>query len=507
MRRRLRPTALARARALGAAGLLLLASAVPAPAAPPASEVPVVLTADHIQYNIRTGIAVADGHVRASRGDILITADHIEGNLLTGEVEAIGHVTLKGGPGTVTGAALYFDFRTQAGEIQQVTTQYGAWHLTSGELLLSEGQGVAYTASITPCDPQHPAFLVQARQIVIVPGDHLTAYDASLFLYGMHLVTLSTYSYSLRQGRVLQGGPRFGYDTLNGVYFEYGQYFPVGSASNQFRVRYGSTSGLTAEDLLSDRAADHQWTLDLGRTQVYDQNGNLFALDQYSLDLTYDAHRVGTWASYALQGQGGSYREVATGVSTTRGEAVVSVNSDAVRLTPSLLFIGSAGARADAYGTGQERTVLGGTVGLTDLLDRANSLSLTYNLASVGGATPFLFDAISPDNTVALAYDYLGTGFLQSAGVSVAYSFLALQTTLGAQAALALSPTLLLSAAGSYNLTAQQWNEVDVAVDATCDCLAVSLVSRMFPQNPALNNLLFAVGLNPVATIINPFTP
>jgi hypothetical protein len=492
--------------ALGAASLLLLASAVPAPAAPPESETPIVLTADHLEYNTRTGVALADGQVRASRGIILITADHLEGNLTTGEVEALGHVTLKQGDRIVTGTALYFNFQAETGVIQDETTQVGPWHLTSGELELSGGKGVAYNASITPCDPQHPAFLVRARQIDFVPGQALTAHDASLFLFGLRVVTLSTYQYSLRRDLSATTGPRVGFDNVNGAYLEYSTFSPWGSASNRLTVRLGTTSGLTAQDVATDRAADHLWTVNLGRTLGFDQNGNLFSLDQYSLDLTYDAHRMGTWASYTLEGQAGSYQEIATGVSATRGEASLNVNSDAVRLTPNFLFIGSGEARFDEYGTGQERTVLGGTVGLTDLLDRANSLSLTYNLASVGGTTPFLFDAVSPDSTVALSYNYLGTGLLQGWGVTVAYSFLTLQTTLGADAALALSPTFLVSLAGSYNVTAQQWNEVDVAVNATCDCLSVGLLYRMFPQTPALNNLVFSVGLNPLASIINPFT-
>lgn len=507
MMRRPRNSALRRSLALGAAGLLLLGSAVPAPAALPPSAAPIVLTADHIQYNTGTGVAVADGHVRVSRGDAVITADHLEGNLATGDVEAIGHVTLTQGGRVVTGTALHFNYQTQRGEIQQVTTQYGPWRLTADELETSTGQGIGYNTTITPCDPQHPAFLVTAGQVVVVPGDHITAYHASVFLFGAHVVTLGTYTISLKNDITAQAGPRIGYDNLNGVYFEYGHYFPVGSASNFLRIRYGSTSGLTAEDLLTARDGDHVWTLDLGRSQGFDQNGNLFNLDRYSLDLTYDQHRLGNWASYTLQAQAGSYREVATGVSATRGEALLAMTADAIRLSPSLLWIGAGQARVDAYGTGQERTVVGFTVGLTELLDPSNSLSLTYNLASVGGGTPFLFDVISPDSTVALSYNYAATGFLQAAGVSVSYSFLALQTTLGANAALALSPTLLLSLAGSYNLTTQQWGEVDVAVNATCDCLAVSLLYRTFPQNPAQNVLLFTIGLSPVAQVFTPFTP
>lgn len=485
--------------AAGAATLLGLSLAAPALAAQSPQGAPATLVADRIEYDTQTGVVRADGHVRVTRGEDSIVADHVMGNLQAGEVEATGHVTLSQAGRTATAERIRYNFRTRAGQMSHVVTQYGPWHVESQTLETSAGQGVASGASVTPCDPRHPAFRVTARKIVVVPEDRLTAYDASLFVYGVHVVTLPEYTESLKPGRQARSGPAIGYNNLDGAWIEYAQFFPLrGDAYEQLRVRYGARSLLSGESITVFPAADHVWSLDLGRTQTFDQSGNLFNLDRYSLDLVYNPTRIGSWpASYAIAGNFGSYTESQTGVSTTRGEAVLTLSADVQPLSPSLTWSATGQARADVYGVGQQRTFLGYTAAITDTLNPSNSLTLTYNFASVVGTTPFQFDAVSPDSTVTLSYYYTSytPSFVQSAGLSVGYSFLTQQTTLGPSVALAISPQILFSAAGSYNLTIQQWSEVDYAVNARCDCISVGLLFRTFPQTPSLNQLLVTVGV------------
>jgi hypothetical protein len=486
--------------ALLAAGLAVLSLLAPASAAQGLPAEPVTLTADHIEYNTQTGEVTAEGHVRVSRGDTVVTADRVAGNLQTGEVEATGAVTLTRAGRTLTAQALRYNFRTHAGRMEQVATRYGPWTLVSGTLEETpSGQGVATDTSLTPCDPRRPAFLVRAQRIVVIPGDRLTAYNAAIYVYGVHVLTVPSYTASLAPRRV-QSGPRVGYDGFDGAWVEYGYYSPVqtpwGRADNQFRVRLGSRSGLSGEELLSERLGDHVADLHLGRMETFDQNGNLFTLDQYALDLVYDEHQLAAWpVFYALEAHAGSYTESQTAVSTTRGEAWLNMHTATFRLSPSVSWAASGQAREDVYGTGRQRSVLGSTIGVVGILSPSSLLTLTYNVAAVGGATPFAFDAISPDSTVALGYSYSGTGLLQSGGVSVSYSFLSQQTTVGLNVGLQVSPQVLLSASGSYNTTLQQWTEIDYAVGATCDCVSVGLLYRTFPQTPAANQFLVTVGL------------
>ncbi len=244
--------------ALGAVIPLVLFLVTPAGAAAPPQDTPVTLVADHIEYNTETGIVTADGHVEIARGEDVIRADHLAGNLKTEEIEATGHVTLVQGGRTVTADSLWFNFLTRAGRIEQVVTQYGAWRVESQSMETTGNQAVALEASVTPCDPRHPFFHVTAHKIIVVPGDYLTAYDASIYIYSVHIITLPSYTVSLdpRRGPA-RSGPALGSTSLDGPDVEYSQHFRLGSATDQVRFRYATMTKFTAENTLSERDADH----------------------------------------------------------------------------------------------------------------------------------------------------------------------------------------------------------------------------------------------------------
>jgi lipopolysaccharide assembly outer membrane protein LptD (OstA) len=501
MIRHFRPhRALGRSLALGVTLPLALFVAAPALGQTVPAAGPVTLTADHIQYDTQSGDVAADGHVQATRGDTVITADHLTGNLKSGDVRAAGNVKLTQAGRTAAGSSLAYNFRTRAGRMEQVVAAYGPWTVRSQTLETSAGRGVATNTSITPCDPAHPAFLVKARKVVVVPDDHLTAYDATLVVYGVAIGTIPQYTESLNPGRKARSGPSLGYSSGDGVWVEYSQYFPIGGADNQLRIRYGTVSGLTGEDILSQRVADHVWSLHMGRAEAFDQGGNLSELDQYSLDLSYNRSRIADWpVYYTLEGHVGHYAEhlpaAVTNAIATRAEGWLNVSSGVFNISPDVIWSWSAQAREDVYDTGQNRTVLGYAIAVTDVLDASSSVTLTYNLASVTGATPFAFDAISNDSTVSLSYGYSSPGVLQSGGVSLGYSFLSQQTSLGVNAALALSAQAILSAAVSYNLSTQTTTEADYALNVKCDCVSVGLLYRTFPQTPSQNAFYLTIGL------------
>ncbi len=481
------------------------APAAPAPSPPP--EGPVTLTADHIQYNTLTGDLAADGHVRAVRGDTVITADRLRGNLKAGEVEAIGNVILTRGRQTVTGTVLRYNYKTNLGRMDQGVSQFGPWNVKARELDFNTAanNGTAYTGALTPCDPTHPAFLVTANRAVIVPGDYITAYDASLFVFGVRVVTIPQYTVSLKPGRG-KTGPSLGYNKLDGYWIEYAEAFPMGDFWNQMRVRYATLSGWSGEDILGIHLVDHTLDLALGRTQTFDQQGNLFNFDRAQAEITYDGHPIpGTPLSYVLEGRVGSYSESASKVSTTRGEALVNLTSLTMPLMPRADWSVSGTARYDTYGTGQIRSVLGGAAAATYDLRGGESLTLSYNFASVVGTSPFGFDAIGNDSTVSLTFSFYTQGLLQSGTAYVQYSFILLQTTVGGGFALAVSPSLSFSINGSYNVSTQLWSEIDYSLRAQCDCLALGVLYQTFPQNAIQNAFFITLGITTLPETFNTF--
>jgi lipopolysaccharide export system protein LptA len=521
--------------ALGLSCLLAGSLAVPALAAPPPASAPIIIEADHIEYNTQTGEVVADGHVRArqadlslaadhlrgnlktnevtadghvhaTRGDLTITADHLEGNLITGDVLGSGHVVLKQGNKTATGSSLRFNYRTRAGQIEQVVSEYGPWHMTGATMETTGTRDTAYQTSITPCDPKHPAFLVTARKVVVVPGDYMTAYNASLYVAGTRVVTVPVYTVSLKRG-AQQSRPTVGYTNIDGLFLEYRQFFVLApDLTDQLRLRYGTISDFTFEDILNLREADHLWSLHLGREEVYNVNGTLVNVDRDSVSLIYDTRRVpGLPLRYTLAADLGAYAEPSVGAATGRASGIVTLVADPVKLSPTLTFNTAGSAAYDTYGTGQQQTIAHFAAALSNVLSHVSSASLSYNLIDVAGSTPFDFDAVNPANAVSLGYSYYpGKGFLRSALGVFSYSFIRTQTitglnvgvSIGGSATMAISKSLLFTVSPSYNVTIHQFNEIDFAVNARCDCVALGLLYKTFPQNPSQNTIFVTIGLS-----------
>jgi len=309
----------------------------------------------------------------------------------------------------------------------------------------------------------------------------------------------------------VQSGPTVGYTNFDGPFVEYDQWFPVGDARDQLRVRYSGSAAtkLTAENILSQRMADHVLTLHLGRQEFYDPNGNLANVDRYSLDSVWDAHDIpGVPASYQVEAHYGGYNEISTGVNTTRAEGILTASSSTFQLSQVLSAAASAYYRYDDYGTGQQRNILSAQAALSQTLNTVSSATLSYNLVSITGVnppqfvtnggpfTPFAFDALSPASTVTLTYSYYpGKGLFNSGSFNFGYGFASQQLASTMSLNFQVSPTILFTTSATYNYTTSQVTEVDYAVNGTCDCLQFGVLYRTFP-NSANNTWYVTFGVN-----------
>jgi hypothetical protein len=292
-------------------------------------------------------------------------------------------------------------------------------------------------------------------------------------------------------------GPTVGYTTLDGPYIQYANSFSLGDWRDVYRLRLGTASKFTFEDTIAQRFGNHIWSAHLGREEFNDVNGNFVAVDRYSIDLVYDRMRIPGWpVEVQVEAHGGSYAEIATGVNTAKADAVFTLATDTFRVTPGITFSASSRVHLDAYGTGQDRAVIEGSMAFSSTLTPRSSASLTYNTVGVNGHTPFSFDNYGPSSTVSLDYFYSFGGFLQAVAASLSYDFVSNQTTLGTTVALAITPNIAFDVSGYYNFTTQQVTEIDYALNVRCDCVTVGLVYRTFPPNPGANTINFAVSLN-----------
>ncbi|MHB8731911.1 MAG: LptA/OstA family protein [bacterium] len=464
------------------------------PAATPQG--PIELTADHIEYDSQTGDVVADGHVVATRGGSTINADHLTGNLKTGDVLASGHVVLTQPGKTATGTQLKYNYRTQAGEMTQAVAKSPPWTVTGQTMTTAAGQGTALWSSATPCDPRRPAFRVTARKVFIVFDNYLKAYDAILYVYGVPIMYVPVYTVSLRPGRG-NAGPTVGYDNFNGYWAEYTQYIPIGDWTGQVRIRDASRSGWSGEGIVFRQFPDYLVNFHFGRAVSFDQNGNQFNLDQDTVDVTGNYWRI-PGVPLSVQGivQTGTFYESESGIGASRTEEILNFMSDTFKINPRLNVSAAGYLRYDAYGTGQLRDINAASAAMTQVVTSNSSATLAYNYATVHGTSPFLFDAIGTDSTLALSYSYYPGGLLADATISDTYDFIAQQTTYGLYLTFTISPSVQVGTNIQYNYTLRQLNEIDYVVNLTCDCLSLGVLYQTFPNSPQTNQWYLTLGIN-----------
>lgn len=498
--------------ATSVAVIVSLGRPAPAQTVVPPDQGPVTLTADHIEYDTQTGNVLADGHVVATRGGTTITADHLTGNLKTGDVQAAGHVVLTQPGRTATGESLKYNYRTRVGEMSQAVAKYAPWTVTGRTVTTEAGQGVALAASATPCDPAHPAFRVTARRVVIVPDDYLKAYDAVLYVYGVPVFYVPVYTVSLKRGRNAASGPSLGYDNYNGIWAAYTQYVPLGDWASQVSAFYGTRSGLSGSADIYHYFSSSILTFHFGRVLSFDQNGNQFNLDQKTVEWDFYTRRVGSLPlSYQLGAQAGTFFESQSGASAFRSEALLTLTTDSIRLSPTLSVSAGGYYRYDAYsavnfvGTlspGNVRNILAASAAMIQVLSPASSTTLSYNFATVYGTTtlygptPFLFDSIGTDSAISLSYSYYPGGFFASGTISGTYDFLTQQTIANLALSFTVSPSIQFGASMSYSVTAQQISEIDYVVNATCDCISLGVLYTTFPSAPSANRWYITLGIN-----------
>jgi hypothetical protein len=203
--------------------------------------------------------------------------------------------------------------------------------------------------------------------------------------------------------------------------------------------------------------------------------------------------------------QAGNFGESQTSVSAFRTESLLTVTTDTISLNKSLTVSAGGYYRYDSYSTGNVRNIAAASAAMTQIINQTSSTTLSYNFATVTGATPFAFDAIGSDSVISLSYSYYPGKFFQSGTISGSYDFLTLQTTAGLNLAFAVSPSLQFATNIAYNLTTQQLSEVDYVVNATCDCVALGVVYQTFPNMPVNNRWYITLGINSLPGVATSF--
>jgi lipopolysaccharide export system protein LptA len=382
---------------LVAAWLLGLWLAMPAAAS--SQDTPLIVEGDLVTYDQGAQLVEATGAVRLQYRGIRLSADRVTFDVAREFLTAEGQIVLVDASGReLRGDALRYDVRLGLAEVRRAEVVVDRFYLRSEQLQVRPGVLTATDGMLTPCDPARPVIRITARRIELHPGDRLVATEASLWVGSFRVFTLPVYTVSLRtREETAQNFPRLGYSGPDGLWLQYVHGYSLGTVRGALLTKYGMRSGLIARNSLTYGRPPFSLDLTVGRNQdedlqIYDQAEASLALAEQPLG--------GLPVLYSLELRHGWFQEATTGLGALRTRYGVGFRVPQVALAPAVTLKAGASWSDAVYGTGDRQGVIRGNVALTRALDDRRTVSFTYDVLEVIGATPFLLDAVDPADLV-----------------------------------------------------------------------------------------------------------
>jgi lipopolysaccharide assembly outer membrane protein LptD (OstA) len=455
-------------------GLARAPAPVPSPSAQATTtqEQPLVLEADRIEFNSTRDRIYAQGNVRLSYKGIRLAAREVQIDLRREELVARGEVVLIEEGRELRSQALVYDLRNRRGRATDAETLLDRIFYRGRSLDVTPDRLLGDDVLATTCNPERPIYHITARKVEVIPGRRIIARDASLWVGGVRVVTLPYVQFSAGDPRSL--GPRVGYNPTDGWWIDYSYAYEAGTLPALLYLKYGTKSGMHFRNTATFTQPTYSATFVVGR----DQDKDLNTFDRVDLTLAMPPQRLGTFPlSATFQASVGYFRETITGVSTSKVDGEVALSTDQFLLDPLTSWSASVYARRSWYGTGANRMVYSGSIGVTRSLDQWSSVGLSYTRTFVEGSTPFRFDSVSPTSAVSAGYSRRVEGQYHF-NFGISHDFLVPETKLSAEVGVQVARDLSFTVSAVYNLRTAAYEDVDYVLTKQCDCVEVSVKYR-----------------------------
>lgn len=139
-------------------------------------------TNNYVEYT-EDGIAVFENGVTITSHNVVLMADRAQANEKTGEVVAQGDVTILGRDHIWRGTNVLYNFKTGAIKAGEFKTSFNPFFLAGSQLTGQTNRFYGATnVLITSDDYEKPFYTIRARRIVVYPGDHFEAHDATVMI-------------------------------------------------------------------------------------------------------------------------------------------------------------------------------------------------------------------------------------------------------------------------------------------------------------------------------------
>ncbi len=206
--------------------------------------------ADEVEYDLEHGYVLAKGEVKVHGEGYQVYADFIKLDLITYTLYSQGDVYFIRKDGSFKGSEVLYHIKDERGEVKGLTGKFYNFILQGDSLNLEPGgKGIFFHGSMTSCDLDNPCYTLKAKRVTFIPDKEIFAENVTLFIKGIPIFYLPTYTKSFEQGApTLPPIMKLEYDNQLGIVFRYSQSFRVGhNGYGRLGGIYASKRGLDLE--------------------------------------------------------------------------------------------------------------------------------------------------------------------------------------------------------------------------------------------------------------------
>lgn len=211
----------------------------------PQEKLPITVVADSMYYSDKTGAVSGNGRVDVTQGNRVVRTEHIEGNVKSSTYNAPGLIYYKEGPMEMNGVDMTYNSLTQNMTLNNGEGFMPPYYVRGNDIDYTNGVGHIKHGMVTT---QHamawshsPDYRVDGQDIEIIPNDRLTIKEAKFYIKSWHIMTLKSYTASLKRNKGINAFsfiPTPTYESTNGFGLHSSVVYPISERGELFYSYY-----------------------------------------------------------------------------------------------------------------------------------------------------------------------------------------------------------------------------------------------------------------------------
>lgn len=374
---------------------------------------PVILSADSMAYRGATGDVDLRGHVVVNHMRDRYVTDHIYGNTVERRYVAPGKVYVYNPGNRMSAESATYDANTSIGTFETLTGWNRGKYYYQGDSGVYDRNENKITVQKGYFTTKHavakvPDYRIEAESIDIYPNDHYKAHNASLYFKNAKIITLSSYSGSLRDGSSLMTlVPTPTYDSDNGWGLKNRLTLPIGGSDSDLsfdaRFAWYSKEGFKPDVGLRLETGVGTFRLRYAEEESTVNDYNVWLKKKPTL--SFDSRRFyipNTDFYVGARGDISEWEETRSGreISGSHMKWDVYLSHNPIPFGPHMKFFWRLGYMRDYYGYND--TIRGNRYYTLGLRAKYGMFSpwVIYTDRNLSGRSPYRYDTYSMDKPV-----------------------------------------------------------------------------------------------------------